>query len=278
MKYCSINGKTLAQLDTNDRGLAYGDGLFTTAKIVNGRIELVNQHVKRLIDGCDKLNITLSSLFVHDEFVKQLKYIAKEYTLAVLKVIITAGAGGRGYSRIGLNDSHSNVVIMVFDYPTHYDEQAKSGITLGTSEQKMGVTPMLAGIKHLNRLEQVMLKRELDSRIEDDFVVMNVDEQVIEATSANLFYWLNNRLYTPDVSMSGVDGVMRQFIMNNYPKYFNSEVSVLKTSLAQLEQADAIFICNSIAGVMPVREFNNRPLNLKLPHNLRLKIQELLRG
>jgi len=276
MKYCSINGESTTNLDINDRGIAYGDGLFTTAKIVNGRVELLNQHVNRLVEGCNKLAIPLPISLSQDELTKQLRNIAKSYTLAVLKVMITAGSGGRGYSRIGLADDATNTIVMVFDFPEHYNELAKSGINLGLSKQKISISPMLAGIKHLNRLEQVLLRRELDQRTEDDLVVMNVDKQVVEATSANLFYWVNGELYTPDVSLSGVNGLMRQFIMANYCKYYNSEVSIEKTTLTRLQQADSMFTCNSVTGVMPVKTFDKRLLNLEPAYTLRHKIQELI--
>ena len=165
---------------------------------------------------------------------------------------------------------------MVFDYPEHYNGLAQSGISLGLSKQNIAISPMLACIKHLNRLEQVLLRRELDNRMEDDLVVMNTDEQVVEATSANLFYWLNGKLCTPDVSISGVDGLMRQFIMANYYKDYKREVSVLETTLVQLDQASAMFTCNSVTGVMPVRSFDNRLLNLEPAYTLRLQTQEVI--
>jgi len=277
MKYCSINGTSITNLDINDRGLAYGDGLFTTAKIVDGRVELLNQHVKRLIDGCDKLAISLPTLLMQGKLTSQLKKIAKDYPVAVLKVVITAGSGGRGYSRLGLNTDASNIIIMVFDYPLLYETLAQSGISLGTSQQCIAISPMLSGIKHLNRLEQVLIRRELDDRNEDDLVVCNALGQVVEASSANLFYWLNGKLCTPNVSVSGVDGLMRQFIMVNYNKRYNRKVIVEETTLAQLRKASAMFICNSVMGVMPVKIFENNQCDFDLANNLRNEIQELMR-
>ena len=190
MKYCSINGKSLTNLNINDRGLAYGDGLFTTAKIVDGRIELLTHHLNRLEDGCKKLSISLPNLSIQDALAKQLTKVAANYPLGILKVMITSGSGGRGYSRIGLNEDATNTIVMVFDYPQQYDALAKTGITLGVSKQKIGINPMLAGIKHLNRLEQVLIRHELDERHEDDLIVRNASEQVVEASCANLFYWI----------------------------------------------------------------------------------------
>ena len=106
---------------------------------------------------------------------------------------------------------------------------------------------------------------------------MNVNEQVVEATCANLFYWIDANLYTPNVSVSGVDGLMRQFIIANYSKYYQGEVRVVKTTPTQLKQADAMFTCNSVTGIMPVKYLGSRLLNLEPSNTLRLKIQELIR-
>ena len=95
---------------------------------------------------------------------------------------------------------------------------------------------------------------------------MNADQQIVEATSANLFYWLNGELYTPDVSVSGVDGLMRQFIIANYCKYFHREVIVEKTTFSRLQQASAMFTCNSVTGVVPVKVFDKRSVKPRATH------------
>lgn len=278
MKYCSINGDCLTKLDINDRGLAYGDGLFTTAKIIDGRVELLAHHIRRLVDGCNKLSITLPPSLINGDLAKQLSNVANNYALATLKVIITTGSGGRGYSRVGLNNDSSNLIILIFDFPKHYDSLSQSGITLGLSKQKIAISPMLAGIKHLNRLEQVLLRRELDNSDEDDLVVCNVTGQVVEATSANLFYWHKGHLCTPDVSVSGVDGLMRQFIIAHYNKRYSTKIGIEKTTVTQLKQADAMFTCNSVTGILPVKAFDNKVLNLEPSHVLSREIQKLKQG
>ena len=254
MKYCSINGLQQENIAVTERGLAYGDGLFTTAKIVDGEVVLLDKHIERLTLGCQQLKLTAP---LRANLTEQLQAVAKAYPLAVLKVMITAGSGGRGYSRIGLSDKASNVIIMVSDFPSHYTALAQKGINLGDSKQQISSSPMLAGLKHLNRLEQVLLRAELDDRIEDDLVVTNCQGHVIEASSANLFYWLDGELCTPDLSMSGVDGIIRQTILSKYP-----QIRVCHTELAELKQAQSMFICNSLMGIIPVKTYNNRLLGI----------------
>ncbi|PKI16115.1 aminodeoxychorismate lyase [Colwellia sp. 12G3] len=266
MKYCSVNGKQQSNIAITDRGLAYGDGIFTTAKIVNGKVVLLAKHLDRLVHGCLHLKIKAPC---RNNLIEQLASVAKGYPLAVLKVMITAGSGGRGYSREGLRDNATNVIIMISSFPDHYQALVQRGINLGDSKQQIAISSMLGGIKHLNRLEQVLLRAELDDRVEDDLVVTNCQGNVIEATSSNLFYWLDEQLCTPDVSTSGVDGIIRQTIIANSP-----QVIVCQTKLDDLKQAKAIFICNSLMGIIPVKTYNNRIL---VVDNV-LQLQRQLKG
>lgn len=259
MKFCLVNGVEQNHIDIENRGLAYGDGLFTTAKILDGNIQYLSAHIQRLLLGCKKL-----ALFAPNkvELIEQLSQVAKQYDLAVLKVIITASSGGRGYARS--NTPKSDVIIMVHDYPKHYDELAIEGITLGSSNQQMGINPMLSGLKHLNRLEQVLLRQELASTKDDDLIVTNINDEVIEATSANLFFWLNDKLCTPDVTNSGVNGIMRQTILQKHP-----ETLIKKVTLTELANSPAMFICNCVMGVMPVKRYNGQNLSIILPQRVR---------
>lgn len=259
MKTCLINGIEQNHIDIENRGLAYGDGLFTTAKILDGKVQYLSAHVDRLLLGCEKL-----ALFAPNkvELTKQLIQLAEQFNLAVLKVIITAGSGGRGYARS--NISPSDVIIMVHDYPNHYDELVNQGISLGNSKQRIGINPMLSGVKHLNRLEQVLLRQELVDTDMDDLVVINVKGEVIEATSANLFFWLNDKLCTPDIAESGVNGIMRQTILQEYP-----DTLIKNVTLPDLANSSAMFICNCVMGVMPVKSYNGKTLPISLPQHLR---------
>lgn len=259
MKVCWINGIQQNEIDVENRGLAYGDGLFTTAKIIDGKIQYLTQHVDRLISGCQKLGINYPPIA---QLTQQLTSVAKSYSLAVLKVIISAKSGGRGYARSLSNDF--DLIIMVHDYPIHYEDLAMSGITLGISKQKVGLNPMLSGLKHLNRLEQVLIRQELVTRDENDLLVTNINDEVIEAISANVFIIIDEKIYTPDLTYSGVNGIMRQSILKQYP------TTIVRTvSLNDIAMAQAMFICNSVMGVLPVANVNGRSLSIDLPLAIR---------
>ncbi len=253
MLYCSINGKQISQVSVKNRGFSYGDGLFTTGKILNGSVEMLSLHINRLSVGCNKLKIDQPNMIALSD---ELQNIARSFVKAVIKVVITAGEGGRGYSRIGCNSP--TVIISVSTFPEHYDEWQLKGINLGISTLQLGINPMLSGLKHLNRLEQVLIRQELDNRIEDDVLVTNINGHIIETSCANLFWLIDGQFYTPNINHSGVAGLVRDNVLANMPN-----VTLGDFVLTDIEQAQAMFICNSVMGIVPVKTFNGKLLSLE---------------
>jgi 4-amino-4-deoxychorismate lyase len=267
MYYHSINGAQLDSISITDRGLAYGDGVFTTAKVVNGSVQLLSAHIERLISSCQKLNITLPDM---NEIMNELTETAKRFELSVAKIIITAGDGGRGYSRRGC--STTNVIITFHAFPEHYVALQHQGIYLGVSSLKIGVSPLISGIKHLNRLEQVLIRQELDNRNEDDLLVLNCFDNVIEASAANVFWLKNNIWYTPILDESGVEGLMRNHILQHCSDH--RKINLVNAKLSELDNIDGMFVCNSVMGIMPVRQFQHQNLALTPCH----EISEYIKG
>ncbi|GLX76793.1 aminodeoxychorismate lyase [Thalassotalea insulae] len=251
MFHCFINGQRQQQIATDDRGLAYGDGLFTTAKVVNGEVQWLAEHLTRLVEGCRYLKIS----YDHQALVSELNQAVSACQLAVVKVMITAGSGGRGYSRQGALNAQR--IISLHPMPTRYSQWAQQGITLENANIQLGLNPLLKGLKHLNRLEQVLLRAELDQRDCDDLLVCNINNEIIETSCANLFWFHRGRLYTPELSDSGVKGLYRQQILAQ-----DANIEVVKATLADVTQLDAMFICNSIMGIVPVRCYQGQVLAL----------------
>jgi len=262
MYYQSINGKQDQNLSLGSRGLAYGDGVFTTAKVSQGKVLLLFTHIKRLIHSCQKLDIILPDF---DMISAELTEIAQRFKHSVVKVIITAGQGGRGYSRLGC--SSSTVIITFHPFPSNYDLWQRQGINLEVSDFNLGLNPSLAGIKHLNRLEQVLIRRELDQKQVDDLLVTDINGLIVETSCANIFWLHGDQFFTPDLSNSGVDGLIRQELLSKLP---NSHI--VKARLEDLANVDAMFICNSIMGIVPVREYQNRKLDINKTLNLKNKL------
>lgn len=256
MFYCSVNGQNKNELAINDRGLSYGDGVFTTAKVVNGKICQLNAHMQRLKVSCEKLKLAVPDINAIEQ---ELTTAARQYAQAVAKVIITAGQGGRGYSRQGI--ANNNVIISFSSFPQHYLDWQQDGITMGISEYQLGINSHLAGIKHLNRLEQVLIRHELDARAEDDILVTNCNGIVVEGSSANVFWLKNNVWYTPKLVDSGVKGLKRQQILSKLAHLYQFEER--QATLDELDDIQAMIITNCVMDVIPVHTFNNISLSIE---------------
>lgn len=261
MHYCSVNGKLQQSIPVSDRGLAYGDGIFTTGKILNGKVALLPQHIERLTHYCQRLAI-LNVDFAAIE--QEMNFAAASFGLAVIKVLISAGSGGRGYSRIGANQP--TIVITIHDHPTHYNAWQQQGISIADANIRLGINPVLAGIKHLNRLEQVFIRQELDQSPVDDLLVFDINDKLIEASSANVFVLVNGQWLTPVLDTAGVAGLARAEIL----KATNAQAcAIYQSTLAQCQE---MFICNSVMGIVPIKQYNG----ISLSTSEAIKIQQLL--
>lgn len=250
MLYHSINGVQTNQLSVSDRGFSYGDGFFTTAKICDGLIEFKQYHIERLKKASEILAITPIDFQQLDNDITKL---ALAYPLAVLKIVITAGEGGRGYARA--ERLLPTIVTSVFEFPAHYNKWQKKGISLGLAQTQLGLNPLLQGIKHLNRLEQVIVKAEVDIAGFDDLVVCDLNNNIIETSSANLFWQIGNHWQTASLKQSGVDGIIRQQILRLFP-----EIAQVQAPISILHEADAMFVCNSVMGIVPIHSFQKNTL------------------
>lgn len=258
MLYSSVNFQPSTSIATTDRGLAFGDGIFTTGKIIDGQLEYIVEHIERLKSGCARLGI---STVDWDKLSLEMIQAAQITALGCLKVIISAGQQGRGYSRKGC--SAATIVVSVTPFPVHYLQWQQQGITLGVSSFKLGLNPTLSGLKHLNRLEQVLIRNEMDAWPVDEVVVCDLNEHIIECNTANIFWIKNSQVYTPNLENSGVEGIIRKKIINHI-----GNVSIVSATLSCLYDADAVFITNSLMGVVSVNRCNNYYYDHKLVASL----------
>ncbi|OEF04036.1 aminodeoxychorismate lyase [Vibrio genomosp. F10] len=254
-----VNGLPCDTISLTDRSFQYGDGCFTTILTRQGKIKHWQQHQQRMQRCLDQLFIEQPNWKqVH----KWLDEAALKSRLAGLRLNITRGTGGRGYSPNEV--SAPNIVISTFSYPEHYQDWAKHGIELGVCAHRLGINPVLAGHKHNNRLEQVLTKRDMDEQGLVDGVVLNIHDYVIETTMANLFWVTGETLYTPSLANSGVAGVMRQLIIERAQER-GIPVQIGDFTQQDLDRADEMFMTNSICTVIPVIKLrdNRYPIGLK---------------
>ncbi|MBV8042157.1 aminodeoxychorismate lyase [Pluralibacter sp.] len=244
-----INGAECNVLPVNDRSVQFGDGCFTTARVVAGQIAFLDQHLHRLQDACQRLFIPFAHwVLLADE----MRQVARESQNGVLKVIITRGAGGRGYSAAGC--LQPTRILSVFASPSHYPRWQEEGVTLGLSPIRLGRNPHLAGLKHLNRLEQVLIRTHLEQTDADEALVLDSDGWVTECCAANLFWRAGDVVFTPRLDQAGVDGIMRRHCMSHLAQSRFRVVEV-NARVESVRQADEVVICNALMPVIPVRTF-----------------------
>lgn len=242
-----ISGSSGACIDPADRGLAYGDGLFETLRIEQGRAIFLEQHLSRLFSSCHYFGIALDEEKLRQDFSR---YLAACPASCIIKIMVTRGVSSRGY----LPDPAALPTVIFSSHvlspcPAAF---AREGVTVALCAQRLGLQPMLAGHKHLNRLEQVLLRRELAETGADEALVCDLDGQVVEGVFNNVFLVRAGVLCTPHIRMSGVAGVMRSVLMEQAS---NTGVPVQQGQYTPDDflEADEVFFCNSVSGIWPVR-------------------------
>lgn len=247
-----INGKQSNQITASNRGLAYGDGFFSTIKVKLGEMQLWDLHLTRLQKSAKRLSFPL---FNWHALTLELQTFAKQCTIQeemVIKIILSRGAGGRGYSIDGSN--HVDRIISLHALPLRYQQWQHKGIPIIQCDYQLPINKRLAGLKTLNRLDQVLIKQEIETKKAIDGIVCDNEGNVIEASSANLFIHNEGRWYTPCLKNTGIEGVKRQQILNAAKKH---SVDIIKTQINKLDllNADAICITNALMGIVPVTQY-----------------------
>ncbi|MDX7991357.1 aminodeoxychorismate lyase [Xenorhabdus littoralis] len=243
-----INGNQCDLLPVNDRAVQFGDGCFTTIRIERGQPALLPLHIKRLQKGVEKLFMPELDWSCLEHHIKQ---VVEGCESGVLKVILSRGAGGRGYSIDGT--VQTTQLLSLSSYPEQYITQRQKGVSLELSPISMGINPHLAGIKHLNRLEQVLIKRFIEQSKVDDALVLDSDGLLVECCASNIFWRKGKNVYTPDLSQCGVEGIMRQKIIELLAES-DYNLSCIMRYPEALAHADEVLICNSLMPVIPVNQ------------------------
>ncbi len=244
-----INGAAQAMLPCSDRGLAYGDGLFETIRVAAGRPTFADLHWQRLQSSCARLQISLDLDRLRAEVDAFLQ--AHPVRVGVLKVIVTRGSGGRGYNPQGCSSPRR--ILSLHPLPQYRCGQL--GARVKACELRLGRS-MVAGMKHLNRLEQVLARAEWQGQSYDEGLLFDLDGQLIEGTMSNVFLVTHDgELITPDLSFSGVAGVCREFVMAFARR---QGIVVREQAVKTLVNVAEIFLCNSVNGVWPVVEYDGK--------------------
>jgi 4-amino-4-deoxychorismate lyase len=242
-----VNGAVTNSVAALDRGLAYGDGVFRTLAIRKGKPQYWPLHFRKLAHDCAALSIPCPP---QEVLAGELNQLARESPDCAAKIIITRGTGVRGYAP-PVPASPTRIVLSA-GLPEHPVEFARNGIRVHICSTRVSIQPRLAGVKHLNRLENVLARAEWDDPAVGEGLVLDADDHVVSGTMSNLFIVEDGGLITPELSRCGVAGVTRERIMSaaKIHKVSCREESV---SRARFFEAQEAMVVNSLIGVWQVR-------------------------
>jgi 4-amino-4-deoxychorismate lyase len=248
-----INGQFSEQISVHDRGLLYGDGCFETIRLSQSIPVLLDLHLNRLQTSLVQLGIAVDMSVLNVELQQLIDCSPAD---GILKIIVTRGIGGRGY-RPYTNSTSTNTtkntstrILQYFPFPADYLDNVVQGIAVTVCKHRLSISNSIAGMKHLNRLDQVLASREVSAPFEEG-LCLDQSQNVIEGTRSNLLVVIKDRLITPDLTHAGVRGVMLQYLSERFAEQ-GERIEQRLISLNDLARATEIFLCNSVFGVWPV--------------------------
>ncbi|MBP6481407.1 MAG: aminodeoxychorismate lyase [Pseudomonadales bacterium] len=245
-----VNATETNLVPAEDRGLAFGDGLFETMRLHGARVPLLERHLQRLQHGALRLRIALEIDELRAEISRFLSSSGTDE--GILKLIVTRGDGGRGYRVDAGNEARR--ILMQRPLAQHPAQWWSEGVSIRHCDTRLGSNPALAGMKHLNRLEQVLARLEWDDAQIAEGLMCDQKGRIVEGVSTNLFLVSGGRLLTPVIDHCGVAGVMRGFILDVVAPELALNTEQVHCERALLGAAQEVFLCNAVIGVWPVRQ------------------------
>ncbi len=247
MIHVLVNGEERESVPITDRGFQYGDGVFETLGVLHGQPLLWDAHLQRLVSGCRSLGFRNPPPV--QALTEEAYRLAAPLDRAVLKIIITRGGGPRGYRAAG--DLVPTRVVSVDEWPGEHIEKRRRGARIRMCRTLLASQPRLAGLKHLNRLEQILARAEWGQDW-DEGLMCGERGTVVEATASNLFAVIDGAIHTPDLTRCGVAGIMRDEVIR-IARRLQYDVNIVDLPVDRLYAAQELFLTNSIIGIWPVR-------------------------
>lgn len=247
-----VNGRDDMCVSAFDRGLLYGDGLFETIRFTRGAAPLWTRHMRRLADGCARLGMPTPDAV---ELAEEARRVLAGNGEAVVRITLTRGEGERGYAPPA--PAAITRIVAAHPAPVIPVDWYRRGIRVRSCALRLAIQPHLAGLKHLNRLEQVLARAEWSDPDVVEGLLFDGDGHLISATAANVFGVLEGTLITPALDACGVAGVMRAELLGVFPQTVIRSITQEGTMLM-----GEMFVCSSVRGVLPVRELDGRALRV----------------
>lgn len=248
--FSSLDDECASPITLSNRALSYGDGVFEALRVIDQAVPLIDYHRARFLRGVEvlKLGSAVDLLRLFDEALEQalVKLASLDHQDGLVKVFGIRAAGGRGYAPA--TPCYAEVYFQVYESPHYPSNYAQTGIEVACCAHRLSEQPALAGIKHLNRLDQVMASMELGELPEG--LVCDQSGRVIEGTKSNVLMFVGDEIVTPCLSRSGVRGTMLSALLAG--ELLGYSVTEGDIAFEQLMNADSVAMVNSVFGLWPV--------------------------
>lgn len=251
---CYKNALESNQVSLLDRAFHYGDGCFSTARLSNGQLELKSRHFARLQLANEHLFLNADLALIEQSLLEITK--RDPNASGTIKIVLSRGEGQRGYSM-----PEHPADVWLFYYPQSIHDMQIEYLECGLLEQRIGINmPNLAGLKTLNRLEQVLLKKEADERGWKEALVADVQGLIAEGVSSNCFIRIKDTWISPELRYNGVHGVMRAEILS---RMYESKIAheLRSVELSEIAQIQSLFFCNALSPMKAVSHLDGVSLD-----------------
>ena len=250
------NGDPVKDVSIDDRAFQYGDGLFETIAIRGGQPRLWDYHMDRLEQGCQRLGMAMPERRSLRESLDRAADASTEHTTdATAKIILSSGTSQRGYARPQPVDPHT--IVGIFAAKPIAMQKYRDGVDTRLCRVRLALYSITAGLKTLNRLEQVLARCECEQAGTFEGFTLDADDRLICGTMSNVFVVVNNSIVTPALDRCGVEGVMRRHTIETLKKT-DTSVDIRDVDLDEFRQSDEVFLTNSQFGILPVRRCGDR--------------------
>jgi len=253
MNECLVNGEISTLVTATNRGLNFGDGLFETLVVHHGRPRRWQGHMDRLGIGCERLGLSMPPQSI---LLREVQTVSAGLSNAVVKIIICRGGPSKGY--MPPENLPGERIVMAERFPDGIAKMARKGVRTIICELRLALQPALGGMKHLNRLEQVLASAELREKDAREGILLDREGHVTCAVGANIFLVMEDRLLTPRLDLCGVRGVVRGHILAG----FGARCEQRRVTLDMLLEADEVLICNTVRGIVPVTAVDDREYDI----------------
>lgn len=247
-----VNGRSTTQIDARDRGLQYGDGVFETIAILDGDARRLVLHLERLGRGCARLGIACPEA---DLLAEEIHALAGDEPRAVVKLIVTRGMGARGLHIDA--EAQPTRILSLHPWPSYPAEWSHAGVAVRVCSTTLAEQPALAGIKHLNRLEHIVARREWSDPAIAEGLMRDRHGALVCGTMTNMFIVREGRVLTPPVDRCGVAGTVRATVLERAHALGIPAVQAV-VSMEELLRADEVFLTNALVGLWPVNRIEDR--------------------